>query len=780
MGAKPEACENQLKMFILYSRKNLSANRIKPPDMHKPFSALLLCALAFVLNAYTRDRGIALAEDGVSAYQIVTADEPADEEYRAASELQRYLEKISGAKLPVVRYSEKKEGPSIWVGDFGNGEGLPEHQIRIREKDGELAISGGSPRSTLYAVYTFLEDILGCRFYSPEVEKVPQLSVLEIPKGLDYEYTPPVTTRTVHSRLFYDNHPFADKRKVTYEAFPTYVPEARVHTFHRFVPESKYFEEYPEYYALRDGRRIPTQLCLTNPEVLELVKDTVAALLKQYPEAQVISVSQDDNQQYCRCADCTAIDEREGSPSGSMIAFVNEVAAAFPDKVISTLAYQYTRKAPLHLKPAENVLITLCSIECDRSAPIAQKCREFADDLIAWGEKTDKARIWDYTTQFTNFLAPFPNLRTLQPNIRLFVENNARWIFEQHSNQPSELFELRSYLTAKLLWNPEVDVDSIMQDFLDGYYEEAGAYIGKYISSIHDALAADPDFFLFLYGDPSQAFGSFLKPELLRQYDSWMDEAEQAVARKPEVLERVKRARLSIDYAILEASRRQLSDDLSLVEKAPDGTLRTPEKLSQRLKNFQEVTDRAGITYMNEMGYSVQEYVQAYGSTLERAKQTNFALNRPVTLLEKPKKYANEDPQVLTDGALGGSSFYANWLGFEGNNLEAVIDLGETMEFSEISSAFLQVVNHIVFFPESVSYYYSADGKDFTLLGHIPNARPLERSSKVNDIQEFSLRFEPVRGRYIKIKAKNLGKAPIWHHGAGLPAWIFVDEVMVR
>lgn len=748
--------------------------------MQRQTQALSFCIFALFLNACQPERAITLAENGASDYQIITADEPADEESRAAMELQFYLEKISGAKLPLVRFSEKREGPSIWVGNLGNKENLQQHQVSIREKNGDLMVSGGNSQSTLYAVYTFLEDILGCRFYSPDAEKVPQLSRVEIPKGLNYDYTPPITTRTVHSRLFYDNPPFADKRKVTYEAFPTYVPEARVHTFHRFVPEAKYYEDHPEYYALRDGRRLPTQLCLTNPEVLRLVKDTVAALLARYPEAEVISVSQDDNQQHCRCDACSAIDEREGSPSGSMIAFVNEVAAAFPDKTISTLAYQYTRQAPLRLKPAENVLITLCSIECDRSAPIAQNCREFADDLIAWGEKTDKVRIWDYTTQFTNFLAPFPNLRTLQPNIQLFAENNAKWVFEQHSNQPSELFELRSYLTARLLWNPGIDVEAVLKDFLDGYYEEAGPHIGKYITTVHDALEADTSFFLFLYGDPSQAFGSFLRPELLMQYDSWMEEAERAVAGKPEVLERVKTARLGIDYAVLEASRRQLSDDLSLVEKGPDGGWRPPEKLVRRLKNFQEVTDRAGITHMNEMGYTVEEYVQFYQFTLERAKKENYALRRPVTLLEKPKKYANEDPQALTDGALGGSSFYANWLGFEGNNLEAVIDLGESMEFSEISSAFLQVVNHIVFFPEQVSYYYSKDGNNFELLDPIPNARPLTRDSKVNDIQEFLLRFEAVRGRYIKIKAENLGKAPIWHHGAGLPAWIFVDEVMVR
>jgi hypothetical protein len=122
-------------------------------------------------------------------------------------------------------------------------------------------------------------------------------------------------------------------------------------------------------------------------------------MLEEFPDADVISVSQDDNQQYCECENCRVIDEREGSPSGTMIYFVNKVAEQFPDKMISTLAYQYTRKAPEHIKPAENVLITLCSIECDRSAPIEEKCADFAEDLVAWGKLTDNVRIWDYTTQ---------------------------------------------------------------------------------------------------------------------------------------------------------------------------------------------------------------------------------------------------------------------------------------------------------------------------------------------------------------------------------------------
>jgi hypothetical protein len=454
-----------------------------------------------------------------------------------------------------------------------------------------------------------------------------------------------------------------------------------------------------------------------------------------------------------------------------MIHFVNRIARAFPDKQISTLAYQYTRKAPKQLVPEPNVLITLCSIECDRSASIAEKCPDFAADLRAWGAKTDKVRIWDYTTQFTNFLAPFPNLHTLQPNLQLFRDNHATWVFEQHSHQPSELFALRSYLTAQLLWNPDADIEAVRDDFLTGYYEEAAPLVRDYIETVHAELQADSSFFLFLYGDPSQGFESFLRPEMLAYYDGLFDEAEAAVQGKSAVLQRVREARLSTDYALLEQAKQQLSE-----------VLRTPADfpVQDRLKRFQQTTQVADISMMNEMRYSVAEYLDLYEQTLIRAAKPNLATGKPVRLLTQAKKYADEDPQALTDGAFGSSSFYANWLGFEGNHLEAIVDLGEMQELNEVSAGFLQVVNHIVFFPSEVRYYASDDGEKFDLLGTAQNAAPLQADSKINDIQHFRLSVPNTQARFLKIEAQSLLTAPVWHHGAGLPCWIFMDEWEVR
>ena len=244
-----------------------------------------------------------LIDNGSSGYEIVIPDKADNYEKNSAHELQKYLQLKTGVEVPMSIESKISSDYRILIGNTVEGKSLNalENEIIIKTQGNDLIILGGDPKSTLYAVYTFLENYLGCRYYAQDAEVVPQADMVTISRDIDYRYLPHITTRTVHSKLYYDDNDFADKRKTTYEAFPKYVPSARVHTFHRFVPGDKYYKNHPEYYALRNGKRIPTQLCLTNAEVLSIVKDTVASLLQQYPESDVISVSQDDNQQYCQC-----------------------------------------------------------------------------------------------------------------------------------------------------------------------------------------------------------------------------------------------------------------------------------------------------------------------------------------------------------------------------------------------------------------------------------------------------------------------------------------------
>lgn len=249
------------------------------------------------------------------------------------------------------------------------------------------------------------------------------------------------------------------------------------------------------------------------------------------------------------------MDEEDGTPMGSVLRFVNKVAEQFPDKIISTLAYWYTRKAPKVTRVADNVHIMLCNIEANRGVPIAMDTHtgsaENRQELLDWKEICGKLFLWDYCIQFRNLVSPFPNLRVLGPNIRFFAENNVRSLFSQANREiAGEFSALRGYLLAKLMWDPYCDEKAVIRDFLTGYYKQAGTYIGEYIDIMHDALDASGGE-LNIFGGPLDCKDTYFTEELYQKYNALFDQAEEAVKDDEEALFRVKTARMPVYYAAI-------------------------------------------------------------------------------------------------------------------------------------------------------------------------------------------------------------------------------------
>jgi hypothetical protein len=154
--------------------------------------------------------------------------------------------------------------------------------------------------------------------------------------------------------------------------------------------------------------------------------------------------------------------------------------------------------------------------------------------------------------QFSNLVSPFPNLRVLQPNVRFFVDNHAKGMFAQGNRETKgEFAELRAYLLAKLLWDPDCDIDAHMNDFLQGYYGAAAEPIRQYIDLMHDELESSGKG-LAIFGGPGEQGDGYLKPELVERYDALFDEAERLVADDEATLLRVQAARMPLMYAKLE------------------------------------------------------------------------------------------------------------------------------------------------------------------------------------------------------------------------------------
>ena len=193
---------------------------------------------------------------------------------------------------------------------------------------------------------------------------------------------------------------------------------------------------------------------------------------------------------------------------------------------------------PKHVKPLPNVNIMLCDIDCDREVTLTENAsgKEFVKAMEGWSKITNNIFVWDYGINFDNYLAPFPNFHILQDNIRLFKKNHATMHFSQIAgSRGGDFAELRAYLVSKLMWNPEVNVDSLMQHFLHGYYGEAAPYLYQYIKIMEGALIGSGQR-LWIYDSPVSHKYGMLKPALMRRYNHLFDLAEKAVAAEPDFL----------------------------------------------------------------------------------------------------------------------------------------------------------------------------------------------------------------------------------------------------
>ena len=532
--------------------------------MKQTLKLALLILLAW-LSVGTATAG-KLFGGGKSRYAIVVAKDASLSELTAAEELQEYIYRISGAKLALINEDKTADYKRyIFVGyspKFGEKLGVERPEdgdegFTYRSVGDDLWIYGGKQRGTMYGVYSFLENELGVRWYTKSCTKVPELKSWSFGK-LNHSESPAVGIRQMD---YFDaqDAAFLAHNKVNsiwnsqVNKYGNLVGYWRCHTFDALVASNKYFATHPEYFSLRGGERMPhTQLCLTNPDVLKLCTEGMLQTIKNNPNYWVYSLSQNDNQNYCQCEKCTEIANRYGGQSGLLLWFVNQVADVVkehhPDKHISTFAYQYTRGVPTGITPRDNVVIRLCSIECCFGHPLdaCDHNKPFMEDIRKWKDVAGKLFIWDYVTNFRQYLAPFPNFNVLAPNIKTFIDHNVIGIYEegQYQSTGGSFADLRTWVLNKLLWNPEQDTMALVDDFIGGYYGAAAPYVREYFDLCHKQLKDDMVLDIY-YVENHPIFSE----EFLARANELVDKACQAVENEDDELKyRVDLVRLQMKY----------------------------------------------------------------------------------------------------------------------------------------------------------------------------------------------------------------------------------------
>lgn len=462
------------------------------------FFLLVLAVFSCQLKGIAQSHS--LFESGKSDYTIVVEPQATECVRYAAEELRDWMEKVSGVALPIENnLTAGQQGKRLVVGynkllcqnlsDVAVPDGEND-SFTYRSRGGDVFFWGDTDRGTLYAVYSFLERELGCRWLNSRVSVTPKSDRWSFGE-LYHSETPAIRMRCI---FYYDalGHPEFAARLKSNDAHGSKYGGAlsywNCHQIPWFVNKDKYYAEHPEYFALVDGKRIADSTpCLSNPDVLRITIEETRKAMLAYPDYAIYSVEQGDGCPYCLCERCNNLKAQfGGTESGLMIWFANQVADAlkdeFPDKFVGTFAYQYTRQAPKNITPRENVVVRLCPIEECQLHKYDANCEknlDFLKDLREWAQVAPHLYIWDYVATFSNYMLPEPNIWVVQNRFRHFRDAHAIGVMTQGSYQSvSDAFDdMKAYVMARLLWDPDRDINEVIREFTDAFFGKAASPI---------------------------------------------------------------------------------------------------------------------------------------------------------------------------------------------------------------------------------------------------------------------------------------------------------------
>lgn len=599
-----------------------------------------------------------LAQDSRPQAQILIPGQATETELFAAAELRDYLEKMTGARLTILPEGEASGDPAILVGNTLKAP--PELKSKdadafiVRRQNGSLIIAGASDRGTLYGVYDFLERELGCRWLGPgpHWEIIPETPDLALP-SVDRLEQPLLRYRKMRevgnrwrpdNDILFQGASWTVKNKINVSrewpgrseyrqtGDPGEIPVPmrawiRPHTTGSVIlPADSYFDDNPEWYAVvpkgyryeyRDTGRSRGHLCLTHPEVRERVAGEIIAMFNQQPHKEMITLASDGGDYFCQCEACMELysgrrwhrDGREHT--AGWITFVNavaeQVAEVHTDKKIMTMGYRTATAPP---RPGESPpphpmvvaqLATWSPVGCRMHRIESEDCRvhtRFRDVYEDWRAVTPGGMmLYEYIPRGSMQRMPYGAARILADDIRYLYERGLIGYQGQTTWSQWASYGLVKYVVAKAMWDPYLDVDSVIQDYCDHAFGPASGPMQQF----YDTLEAGLDNANCSWGGIYDA----LDPDTMKQARSHLDRAHAAAAGDTVIERRLRTMEVEFLFAEMAVAARRMQIEARDNEDAE--LMRQAVELGQQAVDFVHEEDQREPHYaLHPSGFARQ------------------------------------------------------------------------------------------------------------------------------------------------------------------------------
>jgi hypothetical protein len=587
----------------------------------RPPALPMLTAVFAVLSlpVIAQQAPLTIVENGVARCVIVAGPTLSPAEQFAVQELQNFIAQMSGAKLQVIRPGQAPSGekPRAWlvVGKAAVEARHPGFDLKslgsegfaIKTSGDDLIIAGSETRGTLYGVYGFL-DSLGCRWWSDDASAIPNLPTIRVPSTSRRQAPKMVYREALYQEQWEANLWGVRNRITNMVGGSSQIPAEwggsgpvfhtnLVHSWRTLINldgsldyENKAGKADEKWYALSPDwqgkmQRVKTQPCTRNPQVREAIISGALKILREHPNDMFVTVGQEDGPDYCHCVEfgCADVVKSEGSASALVLDIANAVAdrvvREFPGKLVMAPAYMWGLKMPKTLRPRRNMILSVAPIENDFGHPVATGVERnnvaFRAAMQEWAQTGCPIWVWDYTTNFSHYLMPHPNLDVLVENLRYYADQGVTGYMAQgsHTCINAEFSRLRMWVLARAMWNPTQSSRDLVKEFCDGYYGHAGTAVLRYIDTIHKPVRDRPHFRVSCYND---FLSPWLAPDVLVEAEGHMRAAEAAVTDNPVYLERVRLAHVPLQYVLAvrqpsSASWRQIESRYGKMDAAAFG-----------------------------------------------------------------------------------------------------------------------------------------------------------------------------------------------------------------
>ena len=534
---------------------------------------------------------------------VITPEKQSKNVETASGELKEFLGEISGREVIVVPENKLQPGQKgLFLGNTheakksGSNSASPAPQTwRIKTFDGNLIITGGGPEDlgVVLGTYHFLDKQLGVKFYAWDCNVVPRQEDIAIPP-LDILQEPLFEYRQVYDGLYHshglkDRKIFKEKKdlkkflerngnsSVLRPATPRFDYSRQlgrtIHNFYLYLPPEKFFKDHPEYYTMnKKGIRISAdghQLCLSNPEVRNIVKKTILENIAKdrsekpqgYPT--VYDFSQEDNSSYmCKCPECRKIMNTYGGfekygDSSLLFHFLNpiaeEIARKYPDVYLRTFSYVSTELANPAIKPADNIIIQYCNLysRCDIFRPLTHPNNKGQlKKLNDWTRQSENIQLWDYGNM-GNSRAIDTIVDAIIANVRLYRDMKIAGVMYECTEglyRPQGFISLHYYLYYQLMLDADQNAEKLINGFMDAYYGKAAPMMKKYLRKIRKAVKKEPKALIWTLGVENRTYQTL---DFMSECREMLLKAMKVIAYNEKILPRVARELNVVDACLI-------------------------------------------------------------------------------------------------------------------------------------------------------------------------------------------------------------------------------------